>query len=35
MADLSQFLDESFDDRAVAASTGVPEPVPAGEYQLQ
>ena len=35
MADLSQYLDESFDDRAVAASTGVPEPVPAGEYMLQ
>ncbi len=35
MADLSQYLDESFDDRAVAASTGVPEPVPPGEYQLQ
>jgi len=35
MADLSQWLDESFDDRAVAASTGIPEPVPAGEYMLQ
>jgi hypothetical protein len=35
MADLSMYLDESFDDRAVAASTGVPEPVPPGDYMLQ
>lgn len=35
MADLSRYLDESFDDRAVAASTGVPEPVPPGEYMMQ
>lgn len=34
MADLSQYL-EDFDDRSVAASTGVPEPVPPGEYLLQ
>lgn len=34
MADLSHFL-EDFDDRSVAASTGVPEPVPPGEYMLQ
>ena len=34
MADLSHFLDD-FDDRSVAASTGVPEPVPPGEYMLQ
>lgn len=35
MADLSQYIDPEFDDRAVEASTGVPEPVPPGEYQLQ
>lgn len=34
MADLSNFFDD-VDDRAVAASTGVPEPVPPGEYMLQ
>lgn len=34
MADLSNFF-EDFDDRAVAPSTGVPDPVPPGEYQLQ
>jgi hypothetical protein len=34
MADLSNFFDD-FDDRTVAASTGVPEPVPPGEYMLQ
>lgn len=34
MADLSHYL-EDFDDRAVAASTGIPEPVPPGEYMLQ
>lgn len=34
MADLSHYL-EDFDDRSVAASTGVPEPVPPGEYMLQ
>lgn len=33
MADLSQFLDD-VDDRAIAPSTGVPEPVPPGEYLL-
>lgn len=35
MADLTQYFDSGFDDRAVDASTGVPEPVPPGEYQLQ
>jgi hypothetical protein len=35
MADLSMYLDEAFDDRSVAPSTGVPEPVPPGEYMLQ
>ena len=34
MADLSNFFDD-VDDRAVAASTGIPEPVPPGEYMLQ
>ena len=34
MADLSNFFDD-VDDRAVAVSTGVPEPVPPGEYLLQ
>lgn len=34
MADLSHYL-EDFDDRSVAASTGVPGPVPPGEYMLQ
>ena len=34
MADLSQFFDDGFDDRSVAASTGVPDPVPAGDYTL-
>lgn len=32
--DLSNFFDD-VDDRAVAASTGVPEPVPPGEYLMQ
>lgn len=35
MADLSFYLDESFDDRSVAPSTGVPDPVPPGDYMLQ
>lgn len=35
MANLTQYFDNSFDDRAVEASTGVPEPVPPGEYMLQ
>lgn len=35
MADLSQYLGEEFDDRAVSPSTGVPDPVPPGEYMLQ
>ncbi len=34
MADLSQFFDD-VDDRAVAPSTGIPDPVPPGEYTLQ
>lgn len=34
MADLSNFFGD-VDDRAVAASTGIAEPVPAGEYMLQ
>lgn len=34
MADLSNFFDD-VDDRSVAASPGVPEPVPPGEYMLQ
>jgi hypothetical protein len=33
MADLSAYL-EDFDDRSVAASTGIPDPVPPGEYDL-
>lgn len=35
MADLSMYLDESFDDRAVAASSGIPDPVPPGDYMLE
>lgn len=34
MADLSNFFDD-VDDRAVAASTGIPEPFPPGEYLMQ
>lgn len=34
MADLSNYFDD-VDDRSVAVSTGVPEPVPPGEYMLQ
>lgn len=33
MADLSAYL-EDFDDLSIAASTGVPDPVPPGEYHL-
>lgn len=35
MADLSMYFDEQFDDRSIEASTGTPEPVPAGEYTMQ
>ncbi|MFZ5674300.1 MAG: DUF669 domain-containing protein [Pseudomonadota bacterium] len=35
MADLTQYFESGFDDRAVEASTGVPEPIPPGEYMLQ
>lgn len=34
MANLADFMDQSFDDTAVSASTGVPEPVPPGDYTL-
>lgn len=34
MADLSTLIDSDFDDRAVKVSTGVPDPVPEGDYDL-
>jgi hypothetical protein len=35
MANLEQYLDESFDDRSVKASSGIPDPVPPGDYLLE
>jgi len=34
MADLSNFFDD-VDDRAIQPSTGIPDPVPPGEYHMQ
>lgn len=35
MADLSNFFEDGFDDTSVKASTGMPDPVPPGNYSLQ
>jgi hypothetical protein len=34
MADLSNFFEEGFDDSSVKASTGIPDPLPVGNYSL-
>lgn len=34
MADLSNFFEDGFDDTAIKASTGIPDPVPPGNYSL-
>lgn len=35
MPDLEQYFGEKFDDMAIPASEGVPEPIPSGRYTLQ
>ena len=34
MADLNNFFEDGFDDSAVKASTGIPDPLPVGNYSL-